>query len=493
MTKIGITALLLAVMAVPAAAQQDASQESLNDSVRVAMETWVGGRYNPPECDALSNTGHFKVSSGRTYLSSAITGTNPANTARQLRDAKRVITEAITQNDRGKSASAWYFLGWVDLMRGDVAGGDSSLAKAEALAPQCAAEIDKLRGIAYIGLVNPGIGQMKAHHDDSAAVLFRQASDMAPKKPEAPYYLATIAYNAGKMDTAVAYFERAAKAAAGDSSKAELTNKAKFFGALGLLQLNRPKEAIPLLHEFIKAQPDEPDGKKALVNAYRAAGMADSATALEKELIKSGALSADNGAPGGASDAYNVAVERYNAKKYDEAAQLLTQLLTSEPNNHDALSLAANTYLALKNGAKLAEVAKQLTALEPLNENAQKFLAEGYRETGDLATRTKVVNTVLGLPVDLRVSAFTPSANGATLAGTATGRDALTPTGTAIKPKAVTVTFEFLDKAGNPVASQNVTIPALAKGETHDISVQAQGAGIVSWRYSVAGGSASGK
>lgn len=493
MTKIGITALLLAATAVPAAAQQGAPQEALNDSVRVAMETWVAGKYNPPECEALSNTGHFKVSSGRTYLSSAIKGNNPANTERQLRDAKRVITEAITENDRGKSASAWYFLGWVDLMRGDVAGGDSSLARAEALAPQCSAEIDKLRGIAYIGLVNPGIGQMKAHHDDSAAVLFRQASSMAPKKPEAPYYLATLAYNSGKMDTAVVYFERAGKAAAGDSTKAELSDKSKFFGALALLQLNRPKEAIPLLHEFIKAEPNEPDGKKALVNAYRAAGMADSATALENELIKSGALTADNGAPGGTSDAYNVAVERYNAKKYDEAAQLLSQVLATEPNNHDALSLAANTYLALKNGAKLAETAKQLTALEPLNENAQKFLAEGYRETGDLTARSKVVNAVLGLPVDLRISAFTPTNNGATLTGTATGRDALTPTGAAIKPKPVTVTFEFLDKSGNAVATQTVSIPALAKGETHDISVQGQGAGIVSWRYRVGGGSGAGK
>ena len=69
MKNISLGLLLTAAIAGPAAAQDSAR----NEQVAVAMENFTGGRYVPPECDALDNTGHFKVSSGRTYLSTAIT------------------------------------------------------------------------------------------------------------------------------------------------------------------------------------------------------------------------------------------------------------------------------------------------------------------------------------------------------------------------------------------------------------------------------------
>ena len=487
MTKIGVAILLLAAAA-PLAAQEEQAT-TVNQGVKSAMDAWTGGHYKPPTCKELDNTGNFKVSSGRTYLKTAIEGHIPENQARELRDGRRVITEAITQNGRDQSASAWYFLGFIDLMQGDVAGGDSSLARAAQLAPQCKDEIDQLRGVGYIGLVNPGVDQMKAHHDDSASTLFREAASLAPDKPEAPYYLATLAFNAGRLDTAAVYFQQARKAAADDPKKADLQHRAEFYGGLALTNLGQPQQAVPLLQAYVQSSPADVDGKKALINAYNAAGMTDSAKVLTDQLLKSGDLTGGD-AGGGASDAYNVAVQRYNDKQYAEAETALEQVIQANPRDHDALSLLLNTELILKNGDKLLDAAKKYVALEPLNIQAQKFLAEGYRQAGNVSERSKVAALVLRLPVDVTAGAnsFTVTASGATLVLTAKGRQAFSAAGATIKPAPVTIEVHFLDHDGQPVSKQTAEIPALAPDSTQQIQVQAQGSGITSWSYDVKSG-----
>jgi hypothetical protein len=87
------------------------------------------------------------------------------------------------------------------------------------------------------------------------------------------------------------------------------------------------------------------------------------------------------------------------------------------------------------------------------------------------------------MPVSIAVKEFAPTADGASLSGTATGREAQTAGGKPIAPKPVTLIFEFLDSKGTVVGNQEVQVPALKAGETHPIEAKAQGAGIAAWRY----------
>jgi hypothetical protein len=66
---------------------------------------------------------------------------------------------------------------------------------------------------------------------------------------------------------------------------------------------------------------------------------------------------------------------------------------------------------------------------------------------------------------------------------TATGRSAQTAAGKPIAPSAVPITVEFINAGGQPVASKDVEIPAVANGASQDVKVDAQGAGIAAWRY----------
>jgi tetratricopeptide (TPR) repeat protein len=110
----------------------------------------------------------------------------------------------------------------------------------------------------------------------------------------------------------------------------------------------------------------------------RGLGKIEQAQALEKELVAAGVAP---GAGGGAAsqDLMSAGVNAYNDKKYADAAAAFEKLVAAEPYNRDALSNLSNTYLAMKDGPKLAQAAEKLVAIEPLSENALKLRGEGYR------------------------------------------------------------------------------------------------------------------
>src|SRR5918999_4178315 len=108
-----------------------AQQSPVNDRVAKAMPS----RYVAPDCGL--KPGHFKVSSGATYLKTGIETEVPSNQRRALESGQKVILEAIQKNGQEKNPAAWYYLGRIHLQQGDLAGADSSFTKAESMAPAC--------------------------------------------------------------------------------------------------------------------------------------------------------------------------------------------------------------------------------------------------------------------------------------------------------------------------------------------------------------------
>ncbi|HEX5575939.1 MAG TPA: tetratricopeptide repeat protein, partial [Gemmatimonadales bacterium] len=172
----------------------------------------------------------------------------------------------------------------------------------------------------------------------------------------------------------------------------------------------------------------------------------------------------------------------YNEKKYAEAAAAFEKVVATEPYNRDALYGLANSYIGLKS-PKLADVATRLVAIEPLNNEIVRMQANGLRMAKKETQANKAAMQSLSMPLTIAVTQFAPTAAGASITGTATGREAQTPQGKPIPAAPVTVIFEFLDPKGTVVASQEVQIPALKPGESQPIQAAGQGAGIAAWRY----------
>jgi tetratricopeptide (TPR) repeat protein len=478
------TALLaLAASALPAAAQQQ--QQVLSDRVAKSMPS----TYKAPECGLKSN--HFKVSSGATYLKSGIENDIPENQKRSLESGKKVLVEAMQQNGQDKNPAAWYFLGRIYLQQGDLIGADSALTRAEQLAPACEKEISAYRQNAWVALIQGGNTFEKAKNLDSALALYRQAG-MILHNSAIPYYQAANVFNDKKQsDSAAVYFGKAVAAAANatDTTEVNIRNRSAFNQGALLLNNKQYPAAVKAFEQYLQWVPNDNEAKRGLAGAYRGAGDAAKAQEIEKQVVASGGAAGGGpaggagGAATGSQDMMSIGVNMYNDKKYAEAAAAFEKVVQSEPYNRDALFNLTNTYLALKDGPKLLATAQKLTALEPMNENALKLLGEGYKQSKKVNEAVSTAEKVLALPIDVKVTEFAPSASGAALTLTATGRQAQTASGKPIPPAPLTLTFEFLNSTGGVVGSQDVPVPALQPGASQELKAAGQGQGIVGYRY----------
>lgn len=471
----GLAALAALIAAAPVAAQQAGT--STATLVQNAMFAQANGRYSPSKCSADKGK-HFKTSSANTYLQSAINQGPGQKATDLLNNGERVVIEAITQEGQEKATSAWYSLGKVYLFQGDVAGADSALRRAEALGPDCKGEIETLRRTAYAALANEGAKASQAKDNANAIRYFNDAARVYPGSAFVPYNLGALYAEANEPDSAIKYFKAAATSTATDSNEVKIKKIAGFNTAVLMLNNGQAAEAVPILEDYVRQNPTDNDAKRGLAAAYRATGQADKARALDAQ---TGVSTAQG--PSVNSDLEG-ALALYRDKKYPEAAAALGKIIATEPYNVTALAAQSNAFLALKDGPNLAKSAGQYAAVEPLNFDALKLQREGHRLAGETDKANASAEARLKQPTSIAITSLTLAATSAKLTGTARGEEALdAKTGKPIAAKAQALVFEFLDKGGAVVATQEVAVPALPKDQTHDFTVEGQGEGIVAYRY----------
>jgi tetratricopeptide (TPR) repeat protein len=469
-TKIVLAACLLALGISSAGAQEP----TVNDRVVQGLPS----KYVPPTCGLKA--GHFKVSSGATYLKTGIETSVQSNKTRALASGQKVLLEALQQNGQDKNPAAWYYLGRIYLQQGDLAGADSAFTKAEALSPACKQDISAQRYNGWVPLVNAGINFNKEQKNDSALALFRQANSIYRDKPQAYSAAAVILANNKMDDSAIVYLQKAVEIATA-ANLADERNQATFNLAAVLQRQNRNEEATAALEQYVSWVPTDKEAKRALAGLYRATGKVDKAKALEAEVGAAPAAASPAGS--GQAGAMNAAIALYNGKKYDSAATAFEQIVAADPYNRDALYGLANSYIGLKKGPQLAQTATRLVAIEPLNDDVLRMLATGQRMSKKETAANKTAMQVIAMPVSIAITEFAPQANGAGVKGTATGREAQDAQGKPVAAKPITLIFEFLDKTGTVVGNQEVQIPALKAGESQPVEAKAQGTGITAWRY----------
>ena len=471
MTRILRTLAIGAFLAAPLAAQ---------DPVIAARMGGTQGNGEPHACKL--SAGHYLVSSTGSYLQKALE--SPNNRDRLLHSGQGTALDAITKSGQAGNPAAWYYLGRIDLMLGDVGGADSSLGKVVALKPDCAAEVAAVRAEAVRLLAIPASDFQTAGKLDSAMYLYRAATKVDSTKPFVNYQMAEIFRGQKQDDSAIAYYERAI-ATAKDPTPVNKQIRGNAGYTVGLMYYNaqRYTDAVRGFRVAVDANPNDQDAIKNLSISFRAAGMPDSAKALDDQLLKqaqaSGTVTPDQ--------LFDLGVAQFNDKKYADAAATFRKVLAADPNRHDALENLASSYFALDSTSALIASAEQLVALEPLNYDAMKLLGNGYTKVEAKQKQkpktTETFNKLIGMTVSLESKTFTPTDSGATLKLSAVGRPGADVHGNPLKPAAASIVVEFLDASGAVVASQTTVIPALAPDARQDVTVSASGKGIKGWRY----------
>lgn len=450
--------------------------QTADPGINMRVQQAQPGKWEVPDCGL--DKGNFLIGSSATYMRSGLETSDPEKRERLFTNARNVAIEGIEKGQAGASG-AWYYLGRAYLQLGDLRGADSALTRAERLTPACAKDINLLRRNTWVALVNAGNGFMKDENNDSALVLFHQADEIYRNEPNAYTSLGALYNQMGQVDSAVVYFRKAVAAAGDDPKSADTRDQSQYNLAALLNNQDRWPEAIAAWQQYLKWKPDDADAKKGYARALRADGQDDAAAVIERELI--------SGTSGEVSipDLMSAGVNFFRDKNYPEAAATFGRVVAREPWNRDALFNMGNASLGAQDGAGVVKAGKALYAMEPMNENSVKLLAQGYQLEKDQAMIVKYFTEVEGMPFNLEIEQLQLQSGGAKVIGTATGRAAKTIDTKPIPPHPVTLVFDFLNRDMQVVASSERTIRALGVDETATVEAEGLGSGIVGWRYSV--------
>jgi tetratricopeptide (TPR) repeat protein len=325
-------------------------------------------------------------------------------------------------------------------------------------------------------------------HYDSAAKYFRlgivaaQDPKFAREKSDAMFNLANAFYAAQRYDSAATGYAEYLKV---------VPNDAQALARLGdVLQTAGHKDSAMSVYATIIAHADSMDALSlfnAGVSIYNGAPpfpdtvrvsadcrreRAGGRTALTLAQRRGITAQCDSVARQAAKDRDDVAAQNYRL-----AAQAFEAGLAHNAQSRDGLFNLANAYLALRQPDKMLPVTQHLVAIDPLNRNSVRLVAQAWalKSRSDSALYYVTLSDSL-LPVDVTVTSFAPGEQTTSLSGLVANYHT--------KPSApLTLTFEFLDAGDKVVATQTVDVPAIPAEGNHTFQVQATGAGIVAWRY----------
>ena len=468
-------------------------------------------RYESSDC---FKTGHFSVRGATSALKTA--SESEVNRERLLGDARTSLVRAIAERGQENNAGAWFYLGRTYLYTGDVLGADSAFTRAEALAPECAAEVTDLRRRSWLAiseLANLHVQEQRidsavatyrlalriyrgepraysnmgtifelAEEPDSALTYFRFAANMDPGgegKPDpeigrATRRMAQLFAENDNVDSAAVYLERiiASAQAANDSAGRDVATSA--LGRI-MFQAQRYPEAISAFKRLAEWRPRDDAAKRNLASIYQAAGHSDSAQAILAalgETVPAAQQVDTNSAP----YLINRGAGKYQQQQFEAAAKDFERAVMADPSNRIALTNLALTYNELKNGAKLVETAKRSIARDPFHELSHRFLVQGYVFLEEKGQAQAAVAQLDALPILVDSLIGTPSQGGRSVRGVALNKRKSASA-------AMVLVFEFVGADGAVISSGEVALESIPPGGSSAFTVEGQGSGIVDWRY----------
>jgi len=490
-----IGALLVAGVAPPVAAQQ-----------------WAAAK-----CDL--STKHYLVNSGVLYLRSATETKFADKRAKDLKDADKVLHEALTTGGQEKNPAAWYYLARYYALQNDLVGADTAFARAQALAPACKEDISTWRRVFWVPVFNDGVKAWQAGNTDSAIASFRRANAIYDGEPSGFIYLGTLFANANQPDSSAKYFKLAVPAAS-DPKFAKERRDALFNVARVYHAAQRWDDAVPGYKDYLTAYPSDVQAMAGLAAVYSQQGKRDEAGALYGQILEHADSAEANDLFGAAQAILNAipnepdtvpvgskcraqrraknktltvrqiatqcaavtddTIKAFRASiaapRYRLAARAYEAGLAKDAYSREALYNLTGVYYLLGDTMKVLPVAQRLVAVDPLNRTSLAKLAGAWQIRGNKDSTLRYLTIADSLSLEVSVGTFTPGDSGVALSGLFTNPKT--------KPSApAAVTFEFLNRKGDVVAADTAKVPAIDASGNHAFEIKKAGAGIVAWRY----------
>src|SRR5438309_7634543 len=353
-----IGALLVAGVATPAAGQQ----------------------WQVAKCDL--STKHYLVNSGVLYLRSATETKFADKRTKDLKDADKVLHEALTTGGQEKNPAAWYYLARYYALQNDLAGADTAFARAQALAPGCKEDISTWRRVFWVPVFNEGVKVWQAGNTDSAIASFRRANAIYGGEPSGFIYLGTLFSGREAPDPSLRQRDSTKYRTDSIVFATRADSSAKYF------RLAVPAASDP---KFTKERRD------ALFNVarvYHAAQRWDDAAAGYKEYLRDTAYRGDVQAMAGLAAVYS------QQGKRDEAQALYGQILehADSAEANDLFGAAQAILNAIPNEPDTAPMGSACRAATPARNKTLTVKQVATRWAAGTEDTIKAFRTTLAAP-----------------------------------------------------------------------------------------------
>jgi len=466
----------------------------------VAVSTLATAQEQVPECRNLRFRSNFRLNGAQQYLVQARAATYPDQKRGRLNDAERVLIEAA--RDRGADqATLWYQFAQLYSLRGDLVGADSSYTRAEAATDaECRRAIARERSNLWVPLVQEGTSLMGQNLHDSAIATFRRANIIFRDDPASYINMASAFLALDQNDSAIAYF-RLASQAGDDPRRAEIRATGAFNAARLAQRANQLALADTLYRTYMTMRPGDVDGPSSLAAVLMGLGRADEANHIYDSLL----TSTDSMT---SFELFDLGVSLFRGERTAQAARAFELGLQKNPYYRDGLFNLVNAYLSAEDTARTLDAAKRLVAVDPHNRQSLRLLAGAYQRIGmgydtqgraaaqrrDTATvhRVRPILTAYqdstlraltrsdSLDWEINIVRFDPRDSTASIQGQVRNLQGQELAG-------FNLVLEFVNGAGEVVATERVEIPALSQGgnpgSAYDFNLTASGRGIVAYRY----------
>jgi len=415
----------------------------------------------------------------------------------------------------------------------DIIGAvDSAFTIVETANPECASQTAAWRQQkGWVDLVNHAM-ELGNSGSDSAVAVAKRSLQLSRSAPYGYLILAQASAKANQPKEALDYYKQALKVST-DTSLAE--TRRQILGTMGNFAADLVEQAqgadkatymaeAKAAFEALAKDPGTKYADLARTGQARLATLSGDTSAIKgsyaDQLANPGAFSY--------SSLMNAAVTAARANQTKDAIKLFEAAYGVNPQHRDVLYNLARLYIVDSAAKKGLPVARQLVANDPSNPDNYQLMAIAYvaiqkeysakekayeakaKELGQRANTSKsaavqkaaidsaakltplikaysdsaktLVDSALKyntmtqqLPLRVEFTEFTPAEGKTTLGGKITNQtDAA---------KSVTLKLQFVDKSGNVVATQDVSVGPIAPHASAPFTATGAGAGIVAFKY----------
>ena len=369
---------------------------------------------------------------------------SPEEARSNYQQALTRIQLAMKQNE--EDATARWLAGRAQLGLDDYAAADSLFDAFVEMKPACRDLARRARQNAWVRSYNAGIRAYQ-DGDDATALEHFERANVIFDDPRSINNAALLHQQRGNPERAEELYRRSMEAAEDTAQyRAATINLAELLRGQG-----RAEESMEIYRSYLQEHPGDVTATINYGVGLRTAGRADSAKAVFSRLLERDDLTFEQW--------FNTGVGLLESQTYDGARLAFRKARELQPYDKLAMQNLAEVNMGLGEFGRAAALSDSLVDWYPYQTGLYRMLMQSYDRQGNTQRVQQILPQLQGMPLEIPQVHMIQRTEG-------TWRVQGQISGGTVAGRTVTIPFEFFDRNGDPVMSQELTVQLPAQGET---------------------------